>query len=234
MESHGPTNLSNKILIDVGAGGGEFVYLATKRGLNARGLEPNIGYSEFAHREYGVSIKTQSIESLAEGSADLVSMFHVLEHLPKPTWAVEKIFRALRDDGLLFLEVPNILQLDASPHNIFFRAHLFYFSLTTLASLTSPFFTLIASEVDGNLRLLFKKRPVISPMRLPSQGSVQKDLARYHQKSWWTYLTTGKGYRKLFSRPKRIFEELSIRSHRPRDLLDTLHMQTLSRRYTHG
>jgi 2-polyprenyl-3-methyl-5-hydroxy-6-metoxy-1,4-benzoquinol methylase len=228
LEAHGPGQLSGRTLLDVGAGGGEFVYLAQRRGFQAQGLEPNIGYSAFALSEYGISIRTESIESLELGSADIVSIFHVLEHLPNPTSALKKIFDALRRDGLLFIEVPNILQFDASPHNIFFRAHLFYFSLATLQSMASPYFELIAFEDQGNLRVLLKKRPVLAPLALPPKGRVYRDLSRYYQKGWWTYLTKGKGYKKLIGRPRKLWEEYSIRSHAPKAILNALHERSLA------
>lgn len=43
-------------LLDIGAGGGEFVYMAQQAGFVSQGVEPHQGYSEFARDEYGVKI----------------------------------------------------------------------------------------------------------------------------------------------------------------------------------
>lgn len=86
-------------LMDVGAGGGEFVYLASRSGYAARGLVPNVGYSDFARRHYDVDVRTAGIEQLAPGCADLVTMFHVLEHLDDPGAAFARIHAALADGG---------------------------------------------------------------------------------------------------------------------------------------
>lgn len=45
-------------LLDIGAGGGEFVYLSKRSGYRSVGVEPNIGYSEFAKSQYGVQVTT--------------------------------------------------------------------------------------------------------------------------------------------------------------------------------
>jgi len=53
-------------LLDIGSGGGEFVYLANKLGYNAEGIEPNIGYAEYAKNEYEITIKIGTLEDFEE------------------------------------------------------------------------------------------------------------------------------------------------------------------------
>ena len=128
--------ISSGSLLDVGAGGGEFVYLAGKAGFDARGVEPNIGYSEYAQVEYGSQIQTGQLSDV-DGCVDLITMFHVLEHLPSPLAAFERLYEHCADAGHVFIEVPWIETPRASPHNIFFRAHLHYFGVATLAACAS-------------------------------------------------------------------------------------------------
>ncbi len=78
LQSHG---VHGGKLLDVGAGGGEFVHISTTRGYNSKGIEPNIGYSEFARNQYGVDIKTGELGETGE-TYDIITMFHVLEHMP--------------------------------------------------------------------------------------------------------------------------------------------------------
>jgi len=223
LGSHLSKTPSEIKLVDIGAGGGEFAYLAKKYGYEASGIEPNVGYSEFARNEYQTQVSTADLSSLAPDSADIITMFHVLEHLPNPKAAIEKLFNALRSGGHLLIEVPNILQSDASPHNIYFRAHLFYFSLSSLVTLTSPFFELVAQQSQGNLRVLLRKRLAIGSTVYPSEHQVQSDLESFERKGWWHYLTVGRGYQKLLSRPRRIIEETVIKSDSPKDILDDLY-----------
>ncbi len=57
LEQH--LSLKQQTLIDIGAGGGEFVYMAQQCGLRSSGIEPNLGYSNFSKEQYGVKLKQQ-------------------------------------------------------------------------------------------------------------------------------------------------------------------------------
>ena len=46
-------------------------------------MKPNIGYSNFAKKEYGVNIKTGHLNDVHK-KFDLITMFHALEHIPNP------------------------------------------------------------------------------------------------------------------------------------------------------
>lgn len=216
--------LNGKHLLDIGAGGGEFVYLASKSGGVATGIEPNEGYSEFAKKEYGVDIKTMMLNDISSASADVVSLFHVLEHMAKPKLVMAKLYEILNDEGYLFVEVPNILQNDASPHNIYFKAHLFYYSKFTLISAASKYFEPINVNDTGNLRVLFKKRPVpLSQEVLPTSVDIAHSKKRMQQKGWFEYLIAGKGLIKPIKRVKQMMIEKSInKNSSPRQLLDEL------------
>lgn len=209
-------------LVDIGAGGGEFTYMAKRAGLDARGIEPNIGYSEFARETYDVEVKTGEIRDLETASADIITLFHVLEHLPNPHAAIEKIYESLQAGGLVLIEVPNILALDSSPTNIFFKAHLWYFSPRTLRSLLEPYFEIIAFEDAGNLRIIGKKRTKKCPGQPLGEHAAAADIGQFHQKGWGQYLTRGGGIFKPWRKIERLVAERAIRSHRPRELLDDL------------
>ena len=68
------------------------------------------------------------------GSLDLISMFHVLEHLPEPVNALRTLGEKLKPEGLIYIEVPNATRL-CSPHDMFFKAHTLYFTGSTLRNL---------------------------------------------------------------------------------------------------
>lgn len=222
LESH--VQLSNQVLLDIGAGGGEFVYMAQKRGLRSKGIEPNLGYSSFSKEQYGVEVKTAMLSDIQDSSADIVTLFHVFEHMAKPLEVMKKLYSSIKDGGYLFIEVPNILQADASPHNIYFKAHLFYYSKFTLACAASQYFDVIKVEDKGNLKILFKKKSQ------PSENisSVQADQIEYaqnrmQQKGWFEYLINGRGIFKPFLRIDRIMTELFIKKSSPKEILDSLY-----------
>lgn len=210
-------------LLDIGAGGGEFVYLAGRSGFAAEGIEPNVGYSAFARAQYGVTIRTMPLDDLDHASADVVTLFHVLEHLADPVAAFARLHDVLSDEGLLFVEVPNILQADASPHNVYFKAHLFYFSHATLQAAASRHFEPVLAEDRGNLRMIFRRRAVpLDAADLPAPESVEFAWTRLQRKGWLEYLTTGGGLRKPWRRIRRAIDESRLARRAPRELLDGL------------
>ncbi len=213
------SNLGAKLL-DVGAGGGEVVYAAQKLGFNAIGLEPNQGYSEFARDQYGVRVKTMHLDQLEEQDFDVITMFHVLEHLPNPARAIEFVYRKLRPGGYLMIEVPNIEQADASPANIFFKAHIWYFSRATLTAFASPYFDPIKVDATGNLKILFRRKDTPGQIALPDAHSVSHVLKRLSQKGWIEYLTIGGGWKRPFQRLGNLLKESSVKGMQPRAILD--------------
>lgn len=222
LESH--IQLSDQVLLDIGAGGGEFVYMAQKRGLQSKGIEPNLGYSTFSKEQYGVEVKTAMLSDVQDSSADIVTLFHVFEHMAKPLEVMKKLYSSIKDGGYLFIEVPNILQADASPHNIYFKAHLFYYSKFTLASAASQYFDVVKVEDQGNLKVLFKKKAQPSE-RISSvkPDQIEYSQNRIKQKGWFEYLINGKGVFKPFLRIDRVVTELFIKKASPREILDSLY-----------
>ena len=207
-------------LLDIGAGGGEVVYAASQSGFTAHGIEPNEGYSEFARVNYGVLVDTMHLDQFTGITCNVVTMFHVLEHMPNPHAVMEKIFGMLNENGHLFIEVPNIEQSDASPANIYFKAHLYYFSAPTLISFASPYFEPVAIETSGNLKILFKRRKLRTSIALPSTEQVKHTKARLATKGWREYLTSGGGWTKLFKRIMRDIKFNSLSEKTPKAVLD--------------
>jgi SAM-dependent methyltransferase len=216
------SNWQGNQLLDVGAGGGEFLYLADRVGFNVLGIEPNEGYSEFARESYGVRVETSMLDYVDEASTDLVTLFHVLEHMSDPTAAIQRIWRVLRPGGSLFVEVPNILQCDASPSNIYFKAHLHYFSRHTLQAISSRFFQTKIITDTGNLRALLARRdePLGYP-ELPSELDRVHTNKRLASKGWIEYLTIGGGAVKSFRKLRNMLLERRLTGS-PKDLLNTI------------
>lgn len=91
-------------LIDVGCGDGFF--LKSVPGTRRRGLEFN---PEAVRRATaaGLNVTTQRLEDLPGESADIVTLFQVLEHVSRPREVLEQAVRVLRPGGRLFVAVPN-------------------------------------------------------------------------------------------------------------------------------
>lgn len=216
-------NINTGRLLDVGAGGGEFVYLANKFGYNSSGVEPNIGYSEFSQSEYGCNIITGELDDIT-GTFDIITMFHVLEHLPSPIEAFRKLYDLLNDNGILFIEVPWLETNDASPHNIYFKAHIFYFTIDTLAACASQYFEVMKVDTSSNLKILFQAKAKPTSIKLPSSYSVNRLEKRLERKGWLEYLILGKGLLKPIYKISSVIKEYKIKNMQPKEILDMLLM----------
>ncbi len=151
------------VVLDVGAGGGEFLYLLRKRGFCAKGIEPNTGYAEYSAREYGLDVWNGFIQDAVfpENSIDAVTVWHVLEHTENPYQVLTKLHGFLKPGGALVVEVPNVEAVCQSPASTFHEAHIYNFNLVTLTAMArkSGFdpVRVSLSPDGGNILLVGKK-----------------------------------------------------------------------------
>lgn len=149
-------------IYDIGCASGGTLVPFINKCYSAFGLEINNRY-----REYGITqgIDIQSNESNfyeTMQNADLVIISHVLEHLPKPQHILKRIRENLKDDGLLYVEVPGVLDTHNQYKHFMFalqQAHMWYFSRDTLENvLGSCGFSLIKG--DEEIKAVFKKNSI--------------------------------------------------------------------------
>ncbi len=214
-------NITSGMLLDVGAGGGEFTYISSQLGFNSAGIEPSIGYSNYAKAFYQANVKTGELADI-DDKFDIITMFHVMEHIPCPIKTFEKLYGLLNDNGLLFIEVPNIETHEQSPDNTFFKAHIHYFSKVSLICSASQYFSVIDAENTGNLRVLLKKNKTIKELKLPTKVQVSETQKILEEKGWLSYITKGKGYKKVFNRMKVIIQDKQLAKINAKDLLDSI------------
>ncbi|MBI1248403.1 methyltransferase domain-containing protein [bacterium] len=126
-------------VLDVGTGSGELLYVGNRHGYKMQGIEVDHAYSQFGRQSYGVKIINQSLlhASLPDNHFDVVTCFHVLEHLADPAAALRKIAATLKPGGYLLLEVPNVESLDARFSQKWHPGHLFHFNCPTIAALAN-------------------------------------------------------------------------------------------------
>lgn len=221
----GESKISTGNILDIGAGGGEFTYLSHKTGFESQGIEPNVGYSEYAKNEYDCDIRQGELDAI-EGEYDVITIFHVLEHLPSPIKAFERLHHLLKEDGILFVEVPWIETNDASPRNIYFKAHIFYFSVDTLISCASQYFDVVKVDTTSNLKILFRAKKVPTSIELPGSSSVDSIRARIKEKGWIEYLFKGKGLLKPIGKVARSLAETKVKKLSGKQIVDIVFNQT--------
>ena len=97
-------------ILDVGAGRGEFLFKVKKTNKwQYFGTETSRYAVEFAKEKFGIELSFGQLEDLGyqENSFDAVTFWHVLEHLPFPSGAIKEARRILKNEGFLFIAVPN-------------------------------------------------------------------------------------------------------------------------------
>jgi len=220
--------------LDIGASSGEFVCLMQHLGFDALGLEPHQGYASYASEHLQLNVRQGSVQDLPslprDKGWDLVSMFHVLEHLSDPVAALETIARGMSDQGVLFIEVPNATR-PCSPHYMFFKAHVLYFTGATLRqTLQAGGWDVLAHNADdeGNLRVLARPRGQAEPQAWPrhAQALVQAQQAR----RWVPYLLGELRNGRLLERMRSRREErhTAAQFHSGGELLKALYTRTAS------
>lgn len=104
------------ILLDVGCAAGNFLYEMHHRGgWVVQGIEPNVEMATYARDYYGfdVHIGTLGNFEAPPASFDVVTLWHVLEHMHHPRKNLKKIYRLLKPGGLLVFSIPNVNSIDA-------------------------------------------------------------------------------------------------------------------------
>lgn len=98
-------------LLDFGSGKGKFASLAKNDGWNVKCVETSLPRAEYAKKNYGLDVNTNSYTSgkIFAIDFDVLTLFHVVEHLPDPkTLLTELIKNNLNQNALVVIEVPNI------------------------------------------------------------------------------------------------------------------------------
>ena len=95
-------------VLDVGCATGGFLAEAAANGWSAYGTDISQEAAETARTAHGLRVDGGTlIPRDCDTRFDLITMWHVLEHLIEPRAALEELSRFLATDGLLFIEVPN-------------------------------------------------------------------------------------------------------------------------------
>lgn len=99
-----------KDLLDVGCGSGTLLGLLKQRGFRVTGVDFSAEAAGVAAQENGVRVVVGSLAHAAfpDRSFDLVTLFHVMEHITNPRDVLGEVARILRPDGAAILQVPNI------------------------------------------------------------------------------------------------------------------------------
>jgi 2-polyprenyl-3-methyl-5-hydroxy-6-metoxy-1,4-benzoquinol methylase len=127
-----------KSLLDIGAGTGDFLVTAKKAGYTVAGVEPNAKARDLAKLK-GVELNA-ALGEVEDKQFQIITLWHVLEHLPNLEQQINAIVSLLNEDGTLIIAVPNFKSFDAKHYKSHWAGydvprHLWHFSKTAITKL---------------------------------------------------------------------------------------------------
>ena len=172
--------LTNRRVLDVGSGACGFVRKAQAFAREIAAVEPERRIAEYWAGEMTIY---PSIEAAGDGY-DLITAFHVVEHLPQPRETLKSWATRLAPGGRLVIEVPNaedalltLYECDAFQRFTYWSQHLFLFNADTMRQLATQAGLRVASVQQ------YQRYPLSNHMHWLSQGKPGG-----HQR--WSFLDT--------------------------------------------
>lgn len=114
----------DSLVIDVGCGRGEWLELLGEHGVDARGIDQDLGMLE-ACQSLGLPAEQgdalEALRAMPDESVAAVTGFHIAEHIPfeQLQELFAEAFRIIKPAGLLILETPNAENLVVGTHNFY-------------------------------------------------------------------------------------------------------------------
>lgn len=131
-------NNESRLVLDIGAGTGDFLNTAKNKGWKVEGVEPNTHAKELA-KQKGIDLHFTTTD-FEPKSFDVITMWHVLEHIPDIENQIKELKRLIKPNGYVIIAVPNFKSYDAIHYKSFWAAydvprHLWHFSKTSIQKL---------------------------------------------------------------------------------------------------
>lgn len=130
-------------LLDIGTGTGYFANTMSRRGWEIEAVEKSPQARAFALENFGLEVKPESaLKEFEPGRFDVITLWHVMEHLENLNETWESLRELLTEKGLLIVAVPNCSSYDAERYGEYWAAydvprHLWHFTPGTIQQLAS-------------------------------------------------------------------------------------------------
>jgi 2-polyprenyl-3-methyl-5-hydroxy-6-metoxy-1,4-benzoquinol methylase len=131
-------------ILDYGCGTGNFLQACQKDNWQVFGIEPNDTARTQAQALLHTNIVSTDLQQFEPASFDIITLWHVLEHIHTLNETVKTLLSLLKPDGFLLIAVPNADSLDAKEYKENWAAydvprHLYHFTQATMKRfLTKP------------------------------------------------------------------------------------------------
>jgi SAM-dependent methyltransferase len=132
-------------LLDIGCGTGEFLNACKESGWNITGIEPSEIARKNAEQKYNITpLPQEKIFEINEKKFNVITLWHVLEHVHQLDKTMEQIVKILADCGTLIIAVPNCNSFDAKKYGAYWAAwdlprHLYHFTKKDIETLFKKF-----------------------------------------------------------------------------------------------
>jgi len=118
------TGLRKGEILDVGTGTGFFLNEMKEYGWQVTGTEKSSDARDFAKKEFNLdNLPSEKLFALKEKSFDVITLWHVLEHVHQLNENMATFNNLLKNDGKLIVAVPNNDSLDAKHYKQFWAAY---------------------------------------------------------------------------------------------------------------
>lgn len=132
------TLLKNGKILDYGAGTGYFARAMKKRGWDVTAIEKSPKARELSKREFGFEMHAEDyLEKIADKEFDIVTLWHVMEHIQDLDGFWDELYRIIDDTGIAVIALPNCKSHDAKRYRENWAAydvprHLWHFTPMTV------------------------------------------------------------------------------------------------------
>lgn len=151
------TYSKGKRLLDIGCATGVFLNYCKNYGYEVKGVEPDEKCRNYAKAHFNIAVTPpETLKTFPAKSFDIITMWHVLEHVDDLNERMSLIKNLLTDDGVLIVALPNPSSYDAKHYGKFWAAydvprHLYHFTKDSFKKLCSKF----SFEVINILPMVF-------------------------------------------------------------------------------
>ena len=139
-------DLKNKDICEIGAFDGLLLSLFKKNNNNVFGYELNDDARVYAKKKYNIYLKENFLES--KNKYDIIILSHVIEHFREPKEILIKIKSMLKENGFIYIEVPNSPMPNECSYNMLMRylntEHIVNFNMDNLLKFVE----------DANLKII--------------------------------------------------------------------------------
>jgi len=111
-------------ILDIGCGVGDFLHTMEQHGWEGTGVEPSEEAKAIAKKRIKAQLlSSEEQENLTEGSFDVITMWHVLEHVDALRWQIQQLYRLCKPGGRIIIALPNYKSYDGQYYKAAWAAY---------------------------------------------------------------------------------------------------------------